>query len=562
MKLRKIYSHLWMVAIMAVASLLTTACVKDGEKSIVLEGGETAQMIVSNWRVERVELYNVPSETYHSDMPDDVLWGGVLTLDENHVGIFAPRAGQEDNAREFEWDIDGNELSIGGTEYDMISLGRRIMALEVPVVVDGVVFTKRYVLRNLGRGSYTPGGGGNDDPGIGDPDDDDPNIDNDATQTVSSDEGRTFTRNGYTVIVPRGAVPTGTNGQTGNVAFSIQQIGTDELPAGLPSGTTLLPRGAVKIEPMNFVFNSPITINIPLDGNDPDDVAVYWYNPSTGQWELVPFSSINGNGTASISVIELGYFIVVKKPTGNTAYNYGGVHIARQYIENGYYYYLTLVPVSGSNSSKSIAFTSNGQDLYMAGVPMGTYSVTVTREQRSDLTSAATATQTAVVGNVEVKTRLVKGSGGYSTYTGWTEIVLSNLNWTDSRNQTWGEATVTYGTGKFQATLTWYNASGNTVDYDLHLENSNGGHVYWSNMTWGAFKLDRDCIDQLGNVVENIFSVSDDFARGTYRIYVRHFGGATGIRYNCRIIVNGVVVKSVTDICNSGDQNIYTFTVE
>ena len=89
----------------------------------------------------------------------------------------------------------------------------------------------------------------------------------------------------------------------------------------------------------------------------------------------------------------------------------------------------------------------------MAGVEPGTYSASITRENRSSTNSDASTTESATLNDIKVSTTLTKGNGGYDTYTGWTELSLSNIIWSNGRPGNWGEATKTYGTGKFQATL-------------------------------------------------------------------------------------------------------------
>ena len=134
--------------------------------------------------------------------------------------------------------------------------------------------------------------------------------------------------------------------------------------------------------------------------------------------------------------------------------------------------------------------------------------------------------------------------------------------WDDGRPSEWGTETKTYGTGKFQATLTWTNPSSEFyTDYDLHLSGPNNLHVYYSNKKQGCFELDRDWIRDPGDAVENIYSINDNFPAGTYVVKVNHFSGAMGRLYNCRIIMNGKVVKSVSGA--TGDTNeIYRFVVE
>lgn len=449
----------------------------------------------------------------------------------------------------FYWNIDnmGETLDINGQIFRLASLGEKVMVLESNRSVNGEDYLHRYVLNKTGEGSET---------NTEEPDDDD-------TQVVTSDEGRTFRRYGYTVIVPKGAVPKNSSGGVGKIAFSIQL--TDDLPSPLPNGMTLLERGNVKIEPMNFTFNSPLTIKVPLRGFKASDVYVYWHNAYSGGWRLIPFSKINSDGTASITMIELGQFIVVRNSTGTSSNQMttGGIHIARQYIQSGYYYYLTLTPRNTNGSSKSIAFTSNGEDLYMAGVELGTYSASITRERRNSTSADATTTETATLNNVSVNTVLSKGNGGYSTYTGWTELALANVNWNNGRPDDWGEPTKTYGTGKFQATLTWVNSGNDATDYDLHLTTPQD-EVYYSHKQAGAFELDRDWLTESGNAIENIYSIRDNFDAGTYKVRVHHFSGKQGKRYNCRIIVNGTVVKSVTGAISTYEayDDIYSFTIQ
>ena len=378
-----------------------------------------------------------------------------------------------------------------------------------------------------------------------------------ATRVVASDESQTFSSSGYIITIPKGAVPRTTSGTVGRVAFSLSQ--SDELPTSLPAGTSLIDGGNIKFEPMNFTFNSPLMVKIPLHGNAASEVIVYRYNEYTGTWELVPITSINNDGTVTISVIELGQFIVVKKTEQG---GMGGIHIDKRYIENGYFYYLTLVSKTSSTGTKSIAFTSNGSDLYMSNVSLGQYVATVTRERReSNEAEALTIESLTERFNVSVSSTLVKGNGNYSTYTGWTEITWNISNWNTGRPDAWGEVTKTYGTGKFQATLTWVNATNNTTDYDLHLTTPSGKEVFYGNKSVGAFELDRDWISELGNAVENIYSVNDDFEAGTYKVRVHHYGGATGKRFNCRVILDGIVVKSITGVQDSGYYDIYTFNV-
>ena len=69
----------------------------------------------------------------------------------------------------------------------------------------------------------------------------------------------------------------------------------------------------------------------------------------------------------------------------------------------------------------------------MAGVEPGTYSASITRENRSSTNSDASTTESATLNDIKVSTTLTKGNGGYDTYTGWTELSLSNVIWSNGR---------------------------------------------------------------------------------------------------------------------------------
>ena len=49
-----------------------------------------------------------------------------------------------------------------------------------------------------------------------------------------------------------------------------------------------------------------------MNGYNANEVGLYRYNEATGSWELLPFSSV-GDDRASVSVIDLGYFVLAKK---------------------------------------------------------------------------------------------------------------------------------------------------------------------------------------------------------------------------------------------------------
>lgn len=366
------------------------------------------------------------------------------------------------------------------------------------------------------------------------------------TRVVSSSESAVLTSGPYSLHVPYGSVPRTNSDADGRVAFSISTA--DELPAELPAGYT--PAGTcIKAEPMGFTFESPLIITLPAGGTDRSRTRLLRYNEYTGSWDEIPYT-VKGS-TIEASVIDLGYFIVATAP--ETASVGGGLRIAASQLDPEYFYYLTIN--NPGTESIRIAFAPNGSDLLMTGAPIGEYYVTVSRSLRADLDHEPD--HQAYIPNIPVKVRNALtpvATGGYGGYTGWTEITLPQDDWIYSRPTAWGNTTVTYGTGKFQATLTWVNPSeSNHTDYDLHLFGPST-HVYFSDKRSGAFELDRDWISAPGNAVENIYSVSDAITPGTYTVKVHLYGGVSGRRYNCRVIIDGVVIKSVAGSISSTGQ--------
>lgn len=564
MKNKNILIRFLGLTICILGSISLVSCLEDADETIALERGKATTLLLGTWKVDKSELYDLNTSKYHSDMPDDGALDYVYTFNPDGIGeLFVKEVDV------ISWSIneDDKTISIDGVTYNLVSLGEKVMVIELVRNVNGDTYRHRYVLVKTKGSNYALDNDDDDNNGDDDPNDT-PNYEGDEdddTQVVSSDEGKTFRRYGYTITVPRGAVPTNNSGGAGKVAFSVQL--TNDLPK-IFNGT-LLGEGCLKIEPMNFTFNSPIIINVPLNGYNAYDVEVYWYDESIEEWTLIPISKINPDGTISIAVMELGYFIVARASGADIL---GGAHISSQYIEKGYFYYLTLTPQENRGyftHSKVIGFTSDGEDLYMAKVEWGYYNATITREKRSSFTSSATSIETIDLGTIWIVDEKLQPKDWYnitnnfSDWIGWTEISLSGKSWNNGRPSSWGDVTTTYGTGKFQATLTWVNSSTDATDYDLHLTTPQG-EVYFNRPQAGAFELDRDWLRAPGNAVENIYSINDKFTPGTYKVRVHHFSGVTGKRYNCRIIVNGTVVKSVTNSISTNKQydDIYTFTIE
>lgn len=532
----KLKHSIRLLAALFLSTTFLASCLKDSDETIALEPGNAYELIYGSWVVETAELYQTDTHDYHSDVPEDANLGCLYQFKDNGNVLITLNG----NKSEAAWSLDdeNTSVSVNGTYYTLVSIGTDKMVWECSHYLpsEGETFILRYVLVKAGN--------------IAEEQPDTPSDTHEGVHTISSSESGTIVAGGSSLFVPKGSVPKNQNNEDGKVTFSIQK--TDDLPHGLPSGNTMLNGGAYKVEPMNFTFNTPLTLTVPLGGKSANEVALLRYNESTGSWEEIPLSETNGT-TATAAVIDLGYFVVVEKGQSAT----GGIHINNSYLESGYEYYLTLIPTTGT-ASKKISF-AKGKDLYMANVPLGNYTPSLSRKPLSNPDQVEYCN---LPSPLVVSDRLIAGNGGFETYRGWTELSIPTTgSWINGRPDGWGQATTTYGTGKFQATLTWVNTNGSIVDYDLHLEGPNT-HIYFGAKSNGYFELDRDWTSPLGNAIENIYSINESLPSGTYRVYVNLYRGAAGKPFNCRIILNQTVVKSVSGSLSHGSQDIYTFTIE
>lgn len=518
-----------------------SSCLDEGEETFVLEQGNIEELIQANWNVGKVALYDTETGVYLSDVLNDPALGYtyILDLDEGSTVI-----DPEDNGRTLVWSFSDNEkyITLNGSTFYIESLGKELMVLSRTEEVNGEYYIVKYYLNN--RGNLSNG--------------EDEGEEDDETYVVSTDNHGYFRRAGYGFNIPTGAVPKGDNGQNGSVAFSAQGVPLAELPANAPSGVRFVDGSAILANPTSFTFASPIVIDVPLNGVSLENAVLMMWDAVHNKWVEVPFSSMKDGNTARISTLELGYFVLAERTSGNSL---GGIKINKAQLSRDYIYYLTLTPANGSSSS-SIAFSAQGEDLYMSNLPLQNYHAQITREKRTSLNANAASIETATTTfDVNVRTALQGSGSSFASLTGWTVIDLGGVLWQAGRPSFWADETVTYGTGTFQATLTWINYSGQTTDYDLHLTTPNSNEVYYANRSADGFTLDRDMISELGNCVENIFSVSENLPAGTYKVRVHHYGGATGRQYSCRVILNGRVVTVYSGVTNSGYQDIYNFTL-
>jgi hypothetical protein len=394
------------------------------------------------------------------------------------------------------------------------------------------------------------------------------------TVTGTSNSYTQLSQSGFILTVPIQAISETTGGNEGKLVFSLEA--TDDLPRPLPSCLTQIGYVA-KVEPFNFIFKYPVTLTLPIGSNtNIEKISVYKFNEFTNEWDKIPISGF-GNKTVIVSVLSLGYFVAVTDNCTDTN-TLGGLRFIHPENSKKYFYTLTLYAYEGGGNgyvlNGSHAYTmplGNGSpDLatYIPYIPKGYYGVYVTREERSTISSEPISIQHySYVSYAEIETTLNRSGNAinnWNGYSGWTDLILnSNGRWIEGRPVIWGNPTVTYGTGKFQATLTWVNASSSATDYDLHLYGPDV-HVYYSNKSQGCFELDRDWVSEIGNAIENLYSIRDEFPAGEYTVKVHLYGGRTGKEFNCRVLYNGEIVRSIRSSISSSKtyEDIYTFTVQ
>jgi len=375
-----------------------------------------------------------------------------------------------------------------------------------------------------------------------------------AVITISSTSGgTTSTPSGAGVTVIPGAVPPNQNGQSGSVAFSIE-IPVDP-PKVLPAWAAL--KGSVaKFGPDGFYFRWPIRITLPYpEGSDPSALHIAHYNASTDMWGLVPISGIDAvNRRLSADVLELGYYAVVSVSQGT------GKRLAQD-SEGGFefedpsgsYYYTLTVKSAQFKYSYQIPWYpdiigssgSTGQSSPGGGpatkthiwLPQGSYEIWITRTQPGTLSTLPRIYTYTIPATGTISSPL--HYWGMGNVDGWTPLSLpGGGEWREGSPQNWPAPTVTYGTGDFQATLTWVNRSDRHTDVDLHLYGPNNMHVYYGHKTSAdsSFQLDRDWLHELGNAVENIYSLKppSQWPKGEYTIKVNLFSGVD-MPFNVRV---------------------------
>lgn len=384
-------------------------------------------------------------------------------------------------------------------------------------------------------------------------------------QFTSSTGGSLEAKDGSEIVVPSGAIAKSETGSDGVITFSIE-TNVKELPTPIPSAYSLV-GGVYHFGPASFVFTEPIRIWLAASSLDNlDNIVVIKYSEYKSEWVIVPISDLDAdNKRIGVSEYELGYYAVAKKIVGsvkqpilNAAGESGGIRLTHNFT-NDYYYTLfvgAFVPKYaqdagliniGANSSTGSQVTGGpAYKTYMSFIPQGNYQIIVARVKRGSFSSPPGATEYySVPVTVNVNAFNKPLGWNYENYTPWSDLVMTGGNWTSQRPEIVPTPTVPFGTGEFQATLTWLNTSGNGTDLDLHLYGPNGIHVYYNNETSsdGSLMLDRDWMEESGSAVENIFSLKS-MPKGEYKVYVNVFSGDVPKSFDVRIIRNGSTVKT------------------
>jgi len=391
-----------------------------------------------------------------------------------------------------------------------------------------------------------------------------PNEPESAVQTMNTGSfGSLKIPSGYGVEIIPGTVPMNQNGQEANVAFSIES--PVESPADLP-GIMSQTGSITRYGPEGFVFHWPVRTVFPYPENgNPAEMTILRYDDLEERWRIVPISFVDPvNRTVGCDLLQLGHAVLANfssnpLKTSNAASDectWGGFKF--QNPEPDMYYTLTVKSVSN--------ITCQWQATYLMSEILSAMGCTgVDMQKPMSFTSILLAqadyeiwiSKTTGKSPFKIYTYSVPATGrvsGYVTFgtpqphgSGWTPLYMpSGGQWiegipSDGQGGAWPPSTVTWGTGDFQATLSWTNNYSHATDLDLYLYGPNNMIVYFGNKTSadGSVQLDRDWLSSYGNATENIYSVAD-MPKGDYSLKVRRYSG-DGTNFRVRIIRSGSV---------------------
>ncbi len=404
---------------------------------------------------------------------------------------------------------------------------------------------------------------------------------------ISNDEGGSLELDGYALTVIKGAIPSSESSVNTNVSFSIE-LGVEK-PKPLPSGVSQLGK-TVLFGPQGFVFNFPIKIYFPVEGNpDPTNLSVLYYDNFEEEWTSIPISSLNDNPKqVGADVIHLGVYALVKNEesaifnkkskTQGTKSN-GGVRYGMR--TSNYWYCLTVKSANLKYPDQAPLWTNLIGRTAMSGtnapgtnpinpvhmfLPQGTYQIWVSRLNWNRISGGEWSTYSVpatVNVNRPLEFKLWSSDLDYA-YSGWYDLQLSGGDWSLGRPEDLPQTDKMVGTGDFQATLTWTNTDSKSTDLDIHLYGPDDLHIYWANKSeeGSGFELDVDMQeDDKGYAVENIYSVTNNLPKGNYRVTVRHYYGYSPKSYNIRIIKFGNSKSYSGSIEEYKEKDIMTFSI-
>ena len=433
--------------------------------------------------------------------------------------------------------------------------------------------------------------------------------------TSDSAGGLLSTSAGQQLVIPPGAVPSRADGSPATVNFSIES--GVPLPTALPSGFSQL-GSTTKFGPDGFAFAWPIATALPLpEGNTLFSAPSFMrYDAGQNQWVRQPGVSYNlGPNDQLLSAIDapynLGYALLALQNARSTAMaqtdEWQGYNGALRWVYNGcpggntmqpcsYYFVATsFIPKFADdefsiNQSNPTVFRTGWDSTGRPAGSSGSYnssmaaSSTMFHLAQGQWTFCITASEYVIPGGIlplpgkwvyskPITININKQSINDQVW-GWSnvfrlpegDIMLDRENWHEPsaevvcHNPANPNPTRPVGTGDFQATLTWVNTEGSTSDVDLHLEGPNGIHVFYeqNKSSDGSLELDRDWLEDLGNAVENIYSLKA-MPTGEYKLYVVLYSGAPK-SYNVRVLQQGQVQTYSGRLESSRQQDIVRFS--
>ena len=402
-----------------------------------------------------------------------------------------------------------------------------------------------------------------------------------ATRSFSSADNGSFDYDGFSIVLKTESVPRLSNGSAGTVAFSINTSSSIESGiSGVPSGYSVIGK-YLKAGPEAFYFNMPVQIFFPASGeSSPQDLTVFIYSVNTSEWKIVSASAVDTAGKRiGIDVLELGYFVLAKKTSSDNSmsdFRQGGCVFDMTEIWTNY---ILTVNSAALEKPEQLALFANGfigstfsgpvflgcpEGQTKAIVPQGTITFWVSKTvcQGSDH-QVYTYTLPASVTVAEPL-----NFNGWSTYNAEIYVPFTlppGGSWVlgrpSSGSGSWPPATVPFGSGTLQATLTWYNSQDAVTDLDLHLYGPDNLHIFWSSRTSPNFELDRDWISGLGNAIENIYSTTTAIPAGSYEVKVHNYSGVSK-NFNVRVILNGSSANFSGTAAQGQEISVRSFTVQ